>query len=300
MIATDSPRRCLLFVPGARPERFDKAVASGADQVCIDLEDAVGRDDKVTAREATLQFILATQNKSAPTSQSAQSRPPVQLGLRINSISGLDHDSRALGLADLQRIVETGARPAFIMLPKIEDAEDVLRVEKILAHTDIPVIPQLESPHAIFEARAIAGACKRVQALMFGGYDYAVAARVKPGERGWFWARAQLAAAAAEAEIGALDVPSLELKNMHEVAAETEQVIALGYTGKAAIHPSQVATIQNIFLPTADEHQRALRVLAAVASATSAAIQVDGKLVDRPIVLAAQRVAELARLGLRG
>jgi len=278
---TVNPRRCLLFVPGARAERFEKALASGADLVCIDLEDAVGPDDKVSAREATLDFIVSAQRGNA------------ELGLRVNGITS------ELGLADLKRIVERGARPDFVMLPKTENADEILLAEKILAGTSIGLIALLESPRAIFSARKISAASKRVQALMFGGYDYAVAARVKPGERGWLWARANLAAAAAEAEIGAIDVPSLEINQLADVAAETASVIALGFTGKAAIHPSQVTPIQNEFLPTEAEHRHASRVIDAVTHATSAAIQLDGKMIDRPIELAARRVMELAKAGVR-
>ena len=153
------PRRCLLFVPGARPERFGKALAVHADQVCIDLEDAVGLADKAGAREAAIDFIL-----SAPSTVS-------EIGVRINIVSS------DLGRADLKRIVERAAKPAFIMLPKTENAADVQVADQMLAGTDIGLIALLESPHAAFEARNIAAASKRVQALMFGGFDYAVAAR---------------------------------------------------------------------------------------------------------------------------
>ena len=275
------PRRCLLFVPGARPERFGKALAVHADQVCIDLEDAVGLADKAGAREAAIDFIL-----SAPSTVS-------EIGVRINIVSS------DLGRADLERIVERAAKPAFIMLPKTENAADVQVADQMLAGTDIGLIALLESPHAAFEARNIAAASKRVQALMFGGFDYAVAARVKPNELGWMWPRAQIAAAAAEAEIGAIDAPRIDINDATALAGETEHVIGLGFTGKSAIHPAQVATIQNAFLPTADEYQRATRVLEAVANANAAAIQVDGKMVDRPIEMAARRVVALANLGMR-
>lgn len=279
-----NPRRCLLFVPGARPERFAKALASRADQVCIDLEDAVGPNDKASAREAALDFILSASNNTDKMNE---------LGLRINNIT------TKLGQTDLQRIVERNARPAFVMLPKIENAADVLLAEKILADTDIALIALLESPHAVFESRNIAAASKRVQALMFGGFDYAVAARVKPNEQGWMWPRAQIAAAAAEAGIGAIDAPMIDVDNIVGVTRETELVIGLGFTAKSAIHPAQVAAIQNAFLPTVDEFARATRVLDALAHSTSMAIQVDGKMVDRPIEMAAQRVAALAKSGLR-
>jgi citrate lyase beta subunit len=184
-------------------------------------------------------------------------------------------------------------------LPKIESADEIAIADKLLSRTAIPLIAQLESPRAVFEARNIAKVTRRLQALMFGGFDYAVAARVKPGRDGWLWARGQIAAAAAEAEVGAIDVPSLDIKNLEIIATETEHVISLGFTSKAAIHPAQIAAIQNVFLPTVEENAHAQKVLDAVANAKDAAIAVDGKLVDRPIELAARRITQLAALGLR-
>ena len=276
-----NPRRCLLFVPGARADRFEKALASGADQVCIDLEDAVPLADKVTARNATLDFIAATSSGLS------------ELGLRVNQ------STTPLGNADLLAIAARGVRPAFVMLPKVESAAEILNVLHILNHADIPLIAQLESPHAVFESRLIARASQRMQALMFGGFDYAVAARVKPGYDGWLWTRGMIAAAAAEAEIGAIDVPSLEIKDLTGVESDTHQVIALGFTNKAAIHPAQVDAIQRAFLPTGREVAQAARIIKAINAANGAAIAVDGKLVDRPIELAALRIVELAKLGVR-
>ncbi len=281
MMSLANPRRCLLFVPGARADRFQKALMSGADQICIDLEDAVALADKVSAREAAYDFIIHAAVNAA------------ELGVRINTISS------ALGIADLKRLLDRGAQPAFVMLPKIESADEIMIADKLLGGTAIPLIAQLESPRSVFESRAIAAATSRLQALMFGGFDYAVAARVKPGREGWRWARGQIAAAAAEAEVGAIDVPSLDIKDCDDIATETEHVIALGFTSKAAIHPAQIAAIQNAFLPTTEENAYAKKVLEAVAQAQDAAIAVDGKLVDRPIELAARRVAQLSTLGIR-
>lgn len=274
-------RRCLLFVPGARPERFDKALASGADQVCIDLEDAVLPNEKESARDAAFDFLASVVVTGT------------ELGVRINPIS------TPLGVSDMQRLIARGIQPDFVMLPKVESEADVVAADKMLSGTAIHLIALLESPRAVFESRAIAGATKRTQGLMFGGFDYAVAARVKPGSAGWLWPRAQIAAAAAEAEISAIDVPSVEFKQLDSLTRETLDVIALGFTAKAAIHPAQVAPIQEAFLPTVAERDHAARVLDAIAQSTGAAIAVDGKLVDRPIELAARRIAELAVHGTR-
>lgn len=277
----NNPRRCLLFVPGSRPERFEKALATDADQVCIDLEDAVPLPDKEAAREATFAFIRAGH------------RTRCELGFRINAIS------TELGQRDLQAMVNANILPAFVMLPKVESADDIRAAHNILNGKNIPLIAQLESPRAVFEARAIAAVTNNLQALMFGGFDYAVAARVKPRDTGWAWARGMIAAAAAEAEVGAIDVPSLEINDVALVESETMHVIELGYTGKAAIHPAQVNAIQRAYLPTPQEVVNAEKIITAINAANGAAIAVDGKLVDRPIELAAIRTIELAKLGVR-
>lgn len=277
-----NPRRCLLFVPGSRPERFEKALAADADQVCIDLEDAVPLSDKDAARRNTLDFIAA---------QRVAGR--AELGLRINSVT------TELGQADLAAIAASRAKPAFVMLPKVEEANEVHAALHVLNGANVPLIAQLESPHAVFEARAIAKCSPRVQALMFGGYDYAVAARCLPSYDAWLWARGMISAAAAEAEIGAIDVPSLEIKSLALVANEAAQMIALGFTAKAAIHPAQVDVIQQAYLPTEAEVAQAQQIVDAIARANGGAIAVNGKLVDRPIEMAALRVLALATLGVR-
>jgi citrate lyase subunit beta/citryl-CoA lyase/(S)-citramalyl-CoA lyase len=274
-----NPRRCLLFVPGSRPERFEKALAADADQVCIDLEDAVPPAEKSSARDVALAFIA----------RQISSRSEV--GVRINPPATSD------GKADLAAIARAAVQPAFVMIAKTESAEDVRAVATTLAN--VPLIALLESPTAIFNARDIAKASSSVQAMMFGGYDYAVAARVTPRSAGWNWPRAMLAAAAAEAVIGAMDVPSLEVTDESIVRAETESVIAEGFSARAAIHPSQVAVIQSCYLPSAAEAEHAERVIAASEAAAGGVCVIDGKMVDRPIELAARRAVALAAYGLR-
>ena len=273
-----NPRRCLLFVPGSRPERFDKALAADADQVCIDLEDAVPPADKASARAAVLAFL--------------SKRPPSrsEVGIRINPVTTDD------GRADLAAIAASAAKPDFVMIAKTEGASDVAATAQTLI--GVPLIALLESPTAVFEARTIARQIG-LQALMFGGYDYAVAARVTPRSAGWNWPRAVLAAAAAEAGIGAIDVPSLETNDMGIVVRETEEVIVQGFSSRAAIHPNQVAVIQDAYLPTAKDAEKSKRIVEGAHAANGGVFTVDGKMVDRPIELAAQRTLALAAFGLR-
>ena len=274
-----NPRRCLLFVPGSRPERFEKAVAANADQVCIDLEDAVPATDKPAAREAVLQFFA----------RSVTARG--EIGVRINPVS------TEAGTADLHALARAIHKPAFIMIAKTESAADVAVAADVLGV--LPLIALLESPTAIFNARAIAAAAPSMQAMMFGGYDYAVAARVTPRSAGWNWPRAMLAAAAAEAGIGAIDVPSLDINDASVVNRETEEAIALGFSCRAAIHPNQVATIQQCYLPDANTAERSRRIVEGAVAANGGVFTIDGKMVDRPIELAARRTLALAAFGLR-
>lgn len=270
-------RRCLLFVQGCKPERFEKAIASGADQVCIDLEDAVPASEKLAARDACVDFFA----RRAPPGSSR-----TEVGVRINVVDS------AHGLADLQALLTSGARPDFLMLPKVTAAQDVRRAADVL--NEMPLIALLESPTAVFEARSIARSSTTLQALMFGGYDYSVASRVTPCGPGWLWPRSIIAAAAAEAGIGAIDVPSLSIDDLPDMQAETNEAIALGFTARAAIHPAQVASIQSSFMPMTAAIEQARRVVAAAEAAQGGATTVDGKLVDLPVEMAARRVLAMA------
>lgn len=279
--ALNNPRRCLLFVPGSRPERYAKAVATGADQVCIDLEDAVAPADKETARASLFAFLA-----DKPEARG-------EIGLRINPLS------TELGQSDLQALAASGLNPAFVMLPKVETVAELQQADAALAGIDTAFIAQIETPKGLLDARALATAIPRLQALMFGGFDYIVALRGRAGWDSFFHPRVQLATIAAEAGVGCLDVPFLDIKDEAGLVNETDRVIDLGFTAKAAIHPAQVDPIQSRYLPTAGEYEHAQRVIAALAASGGEAIQLDGKLVDRPIEIAAERAIALGALGVR-
>jgi len=276
-----NPRRCLLFVPGSRPERYLKAIASDADQVCIDLEDAVAPADKQSARTALLAFIA-----NPPDARN-------EIGLRINPLS------TPAGQEDLHALADSGLNPAFVMLPKVETVAELEQADKVLAHLATRFIAQIETPKGLLDARALSTATDRLQALMFGGYDYIVALRGRACRESFFYPRAQLAVVAAEAGIGCIDVPYLDIKDEAGLVEDTGHIIALGCTGKAAIHPAQVLPIQQRYLPSKDEYEYAMRVASALEHSHGQAIQIDGKLVDRPIEVAARRTIALGAYGLR-
>lgn len=257
----------LLFVPGSRPERFGKALASGAGLVCIDLEDAVPADGKAEARAAAVGAI-------AP-----------GLAIRINQVTTRD------GLADLLALAQRP--PDAVLLPKIEHEEQVALVAGVLG-ANARLVPLIETPRGLRHAARIA-AHPSVMALMFGGADMAAELGVTLAWAPLLTVRSQLILAAAEAGKPAIDVPWIGLDDADGLARETAAAKALGFSAKAAIHPAQVATIEAAFRPTAAEIADARNAEAAFAAAGGAAVRHNGKMLEAPVMRAYRRI--LARAG---
>ncbi len=264
--------RSLLFVPGHRADRFAKATASGADVVCIDLEDAVPPGERPAARLACLQFLAA---------QPAGHR----CGVRISRLAAPD------GLRDVLALADAGAKPAYVMLAKSESADE-LRL--LAAHLPgLPLIALIESARGLTAAMAIASAHAQVQALMLGGVDLAAELGCDVAWEPLLFARSTLVTAAAASAIACIDVPWLDVADADGAREETVRIAALGFSGKSMIHPSQVAPVHAGFAPAPEALERARRVVAA-AGVNDAAVLVDGRMVDRPVVLAAQRLLRRA------
>jgi citrate lyase subunit beta/citryl-CoA lyase len=253
--------RTYLFVPGDRPERFDKACASGADAVIVDLEDAVAPDAKPRARQAVARWLS----------------PERAVWLRINAAGS---PWFADDLALLQRPGVTGA-----VLPKAESAED-------LDALGVPSIALIESARGIASVHAIAGATG-VQRLAFGSIDFQADAGI-PGERdALLLFRSSLVLASRLAGLAApIDGVTPALDDAERLSADVRYARELGFGAKLCIHPKQVAVVHDAFAPSAAEVAWAERVLAAVGAAgtDSGAIAVDGRMVDRPVLLRAQAI----------
>jgi (S)-citramalyl-CoA lyase len=275
-----SPRRCMLFVPGNRPERFEKAFASGADMVCIDWEDATPVEQKADARAATMAFL---QQRTANATEAM---------VRINRISSTDGLRDLLCLADAKL-----SQPPLVMIAKTESARDVQIAREILP-AEFQLLALLESPAAIESAFEIART--PVIALMLGGADYCAELGVALNGEALHYARSRLAAAAASQSLLAIDVPFLgtgaDADTQAELSAETSASQLLGMHCKSAIHPNQVQAIQRALSPTAAAIADAQKLLAAFKADGTGAMRLDGKLVDRPVVLAAENV--LRRAGM--
>jgi citrate lyase subunit beta/citryl-CoA lyase len=261
--------RSYLFVPGNRPERFDKALAAGADQVIIDLEDAVPAGDKAAARAALAAWL-------------APGRPVL---VRINGA-----DSEWFG-ADLALCAMPGV--AGIVLPKAEREADLAA----LAAAGAPaILPLVESALGLWHCAALAR-MPRVQRLVFGSIDFSLDLGISEGHEQLLYARSQLVLASRVAGIAApVDGVTTSIDDPDSVRADTLRARALGFGAKLCIHPKQVGAVNAAFAPTSAELAWAGRVMAAAAQANGGAVALDGKMVDRPVVLAAQRMLDEARL----
>lgn len=253
----------LLFVPGGRPDRFAKALASGADAVCVDLEDAVPPADKAAARAAA---IAALSDPATP-----------DLSLRINGVT-----TRA-GLEDLVTLGDAGAMPALLLVPKVESAEAIEVVRGALGDACPPIVPLIETPKGLRRAHAIASA-PGVAAAMFGGGDLAGELGVALAWEPLFTARGQFVLACAEAGVPAIDVPFLHLDDAAGLADETRRARALGFAAKAAIHPGQIKAIRAGLAPTPQEIADAQAAAAAFAAAGGAAVRHKGRMLEAPIM----------------
>ena len=265
--------KSLLFVPGSRPERFDKAATSGADTIIIDLEDAVLPDAKAEARAAALGWLAH--------------RGDVIAGIRINSPRTAD------GCGDIAALAVSGCSPDFVMVPKAETGVDMEIVGEALDH-GAPLIAVIESGRGLRRAFDIA---KQSNAgVLFGGADYSASLGADLSD--WdamIVARGTIAGACGAAGVPAYDVPYLDVKDPAGLDASTRQAQAMGFAGRACIHPNQVDTVNAAFKPTAAEVLEARAIIKALEDCQGGAALHNGKLIDRPIILAAKRT--LAKAG---
>lgn len=272
--------RSFLFTPADRPERLGKAVTVGADGAILDLEDGVGLAAKDAARRAALEFFAS----------------PVNAPERFIWALRLNHVTTADGLRDLLAFSAAQARPAVIVLPKTESATEVdiaVRHLSAAAHEGPRVIALIESGRGLSAADAIASH-PAVDALAFGGADLAADLGATLGWEQMLFARSRIVQAAAGAGIAAFDVPYLDIHDAGGLRKETEAAKALGYACKLAIHPTQIAVINSVFTPGTDQIATARRIVAAFEQAHGGACEVDGRMVDVPVVKSARRTVALA------
>lgn len=267
--------RSVLFVPGVHHDRFARAVASGADAVVFDLEDSVDPARKAGARGAIGDFIAAA---------AAEASTP-RLFVRINGVGTAWHDDDLVFASGLDA-------KAGVVLPKTESAAHLDGVARVLGAR--VVLPLLETARGILNAPAIAAAAP-APALLFGAEDLTAEIgipRTTDGEELLF-ARSQVVLAATTAGADAIDAVFTDIHGAEALRRDATRARALGFRGKMAIHPGQVAIINEVFTPSPEDIARARRVVEAYDAAQvvgEAVLRLDGKMVDAPVVARARRV----------
>ncbi len=287
------PRRALLYTPGDDMHKIRKATTLGVDCICMDMEDGVALNRKVEARA---NIVTALQSLDFGRSERLA---------RINAIgTGLDKD-------DLQLVLP--ARPDGIVIPKVDDPEQVRWAGDELTEYErsrrlpiggIALILIVESARGIINLPHILSSNSRIQAVVFGAEDLAGDMGATRTLEAWevFYARSALVLNAAAFDLQAIDMVYVDFNDTEGLKAEALQGSRMGFSGKQIIHPNQVNPVQGAFTPSSEAITQAERVLEAFARFQAegvGAFVMDGKMVDAPIVKAAQRVLDRAGIAKR-
>ena len=280
--------RSFLFVPGDSERKLEKATGAGADAIIVDLEDSVTADSRPRAREIAREFIDGRDD----------------VWLRINPVDSSE------ALADLQAVMP--AAPSGIVMPKARSADDAARLatrlDELESRYDVApgttrILPICtERPRALFSLDSYVGATPRLAGLTWGAEDLSAAlgARTNRDEDGnWLppyeLARSLCLFAAAAAEVPAVDTVYTDFRDAEGLASFARRAARDGFTGMLAIHPGQLATINDAFTPSDEDVSRAERIVALFRDNPGAgALALDGEMIDKPHLVQARRIIALA------
>ena len=259
--------RSYLFVPGNRPERFAKALASGAGVVILDLEDAVPPEGKLAARVAVCQW-LREHNGAA--------------WVRVNGTDTEFFEDDVRAVAE----VPSGG----IILPKVEAATQLHSVAALLGTSATPVIALIESAVGLSSALEIAQG-PQVERLAFGSVDFQLDTGIQSDDEGLLFARSQLVIVSRIARIlSPIDGVTVQIGNAVQLERDVARARAFGFGAKLCIHPNQIAAVERGFRPSDVEVRWARSVVDAFNLAAGNAVRLDGKLIDLPVVERARQL----------
>jgi citrate lyase subunit beta / citryl-CoA lyase len=274
----------LLFVPGDRPERMEKALGYGADALILDLEDSVSEIKKPAARKAVADFL-------------DRPRADVRLFVRFNPLQG------DLARDDLAAVMPH--RPDGIVLPKAEGLASMQALDELLGDAECVTLPVItETPLAMFKFGEYIGASKRLCALTWGAEDLPASIGATAGREadGSYTAPLELARsmtlfAAHAAGLGAIDTICPDFRDLDALRRYAERGARDGFTGMMAIHPAQIPVINAAYTPSAEAIAHAQSIVDAFAASPGAGVlSINGSMVDAPHLKQAQRVLQRAGL----
>jgi (S)-citramalyl-CoA lyase len=264
-----------LFTPATKSDRFTRAADVHSDALIIDLEDAVAPSAKTEARETALRYLAGISADRLP------------CALRINS-----PDTR-FGLDDLRALLNSPAEPDYLVLPKCDSSALIALVGNLLreAKKTAQIIALIESAKAIGALKEIAGGEAKPAALVFGAADMAADLGAETAWEPLLWVRARIIQAAASAGIAALDSPYFDIADAEGLKQETKAAASLGFRGKCAIHPAQIATINAFLTPSEQQVAEARQILVVNQQGVGS---VDHEMVDEAVARKARLVLERA------
>ena len=277
------PRRSFIFTPGLRPDMYPKALASGADIVCVELEDGIAPKDKAEAREKALALF-----------EKPQADDGVERIVRINSMR------ERFGIEDVNAILASKTPPPALMMPKVRTPDEVVILDQLLTEagheTRLHVI--IETNEGLEAAFEIAKCSDRIDAMFFGGVDMAAELRCQNNYDALLYARSRVVHASAAAGLDVIDVPYLDLDDPDGMRIEAERVRDLGFSGKGSVHPKQIAALNEVFTPSEAQITRARRIISEFEKANTGLVVIDGKLIEKPVLRDMYRIVAIAdRMG---
>jgi len=285
--------RSAMFVPGANDKMLAKAASLSADLILFDLEDSVHQTKKEYARAQLASYLNEREGQKK------------SYGVRINDLSS-GHT-----LADLESIIP--AKPDVIMLPKVESGDDLVKVDAMISALEAEnqisfasiklLLLTAETPGSLFQFNSLENVSNRMVGMTWGAEDFAseLGALQSRDESGAWLPPFQLAqtlclAKARDLDVQAIDTVYTDIKNTDGLRRECVAAKQIGFTGKLAIHPSQLAVINEVFSASEQEIDNAKRIVDLFAGNPNAgALQLDGKMVDTPHLRSAQRLLERNR-----
>lgn len=277
------PRRSFIFTPGLRTDMFPRALASGADIVCVELEDGIAPKDKAEARQKALALFEAPQADDG-----------VERIVRINSMR------ERFGIEDVNAVLASKTPPPALMMPKVRTPDEVVMLDQLLTEaghaTRLHVI--IETNEGLEASFEIARCSDRIDAMFFGGVDMAAELRCQNSFDAMIYARSRVVHASAAAGLDVIDVPFLNLDDPEGMRIEAEKARDLGFAGKGSVHPKQIADLNEVFTPPADKIARARRIIAEFEAADTGLVVIDGKLIEKPVLRDMYRIVAIAdRMG---
>jgi len=271
----------MLMTSAVNPRQYHAALQSGADVCTLDLEDSVPPALRAEARRQAGEMF----------GEASRGHTKCVRALRINSMRTTD------GLRDILALAYGAIRPDALLVPKVESAHDLRMLQDMLGEElgDIAFLATIETAAGLAAVEEIAAVTPRVRALVFGAADFAAELGISMEWEPLLYARSRIVAAAAGAGIAAIDAPTFDLGADLTLKIDVNRSRELGFGGKAAIHPRQIAVINDAFTPLPAEVERARRVIDMVDGGSRAIGVLDGQMVGPPMVAAAHRLLRHAK-----